>query len=323
MWLVMRLILRALRVVDWLIVVPLIPAAALLKLVRRAGLHRMPVAQAALRWVGVLPVRNHYYEPWVDARMLDRPLDRDRELPGIDLAPAAQMVLLKSLTYAEELHDLEDPPGTPQGYRFGNRMFEQGDSELLYSMIRAGKPSRIYEIGSGNSTLVARKAVAANRREDKGYSCEHLCVEPYEAAWLEKTGIQIVRERAEKLGTDFFAELDDGDLLFIDSSHIIRPQGDVLFEFLELLPSLNPGVLVHVHDIFTPRDYPKEWVLDVQRLWNEQYLLEAFLSHNSQWSVVAAANYLKHHHFEAFQAACPNLRSHHEPGSMYIRRVSA
>ncbi|WP_217996803.1 class I SAM-dependent methyltransferase [Nocardioides jensenii] len=319
----MSLLLRLLRVADWLLVIPLVPAAALLKLVRRAGLHRLPMAHATLRRVGVLPVRNHYYEPWVERAMLERPLDEERPLPGINLNESGQVDFIRSLKYADELLDLEDPPGTPLGYQFGNRMFEQGDAELLYSVIRAGRPARIYEIGSGHSTLVARKAIVANQREDDGYSCEHLCVEPYEADWLERTGIRIVRERAEKLGAEFFAALDEGDLLFIDSSHIIRPQGDVLFEFLELLPSLRQGVTVHVHDIFTPRDYPEEWVIDVQRLWNEQYLLEAFLSHNHDWSIVAAANHLRHHHFGDFQAACPNLREEHEPGSIYLRRVSA
>jgi hypothetical protein len=312
---------RVLRVVDWVIVVPLIPAAALLKFVRRAGLQRLPHSRATLLRIGVMPVRNHYYEPWVDESMLDRPLDEDRRLVGVDLNDSGQLQTLAACTFADDLENIEDPKGTPLGYRFHNGMFEAGDSELLYSLIRARKPARVYEIGSGNSTLIARKAIAAAQKDDPSYQCEHVCVEPYEADWLEKTGIRIVRERAEKLGTEFFSTLQAGDLLFIDSSHIIRPQGDVLFEYLELLPSLNPGVLVHVHDIFTPKDYPEEWVLGVRRFWNEQYLLEAFLTHNSQWSIVAAANYLKHHHFAELQAACPNLRPEHEPGSMYIERA--
>ena len=73
------------------------------------------------------------------------------------------------------------------------------------------------------------------------------------------------------------------DILFIGSSHVIRPQGDVLFEYLELLPTLKRGVIVHVHDIFSPRDYPQSWLLDEVRLWNEQYLLEAFLTDNEHW----------------------------------------
>jgi len=74
--------------------------------------------------------------------------------------------------------------------------------------------------------------------------------------------------------------------LFIDSSHIIRPQGDVLFEYLEILPILNAGVFVHIHDIFTPKDYLSEWILDGKVFWNEQYLLEAFLSFNTCFKIM-------------------------------------
>ena len=93
---------------------------------------------------------------------------------------------------------------------------------------------------------------------------------------LEKIGVTVIRQKVEGLGKAVFAELEKGDILFIDSSHIIRPQGDVLFEYLESLPSLNRGVIVHIHDIFSPKDYLKEWVTNEVRFWNEQYLLEAF-----------------------------------------------
>ena len=117
-----------------------------------------------------------------------------------------------------------------------------------------------------------------------------------------------------------FQQLSENDILFIDSSHVIRPQGDVLYEFLELLPLLPPGVIVHIHDIFTPRDYPQDWVTGAVILWNEQYLLEAFLTQNPHWEIVGALNHLKHHHFGAFKAACPAISPEVEPGSFYIRR---
>ena len=79
----------------------------------------------------------------------------------------------------------------------------------------------------------------------------------------------------------FFAKDKKNDILFIDSSHIIRPQGDVLFEYLEILPILNPGVVVHIHDIFSPKDYLDNWIINDHLFWNEQYLLEAFLSFNN------------------------------------------
>jgi hypothetical protein len=133
----------------------------------------------------------------------------------------------------------------------------------------------------------------------------------------------MVRERVERAAPALFEGLGQGDILFIDSSHVIRPQGDVVFEYLELLPKLASGVLVHVHDIYTPRDVPDDWIHERVRFWNEQYLLEAFLSFNREFRVVAALNHLKHDHFEALAACCPILgeEPHREPGSFWIARV--
>jgi hypothetical protein len=170
---------------------------------------------------------------------------------------------------------------------------------------------------------MAAAAIAANAGEDETYSCEHTCIEPYEMPWLEDIGVDVVRSRVEEMDLDLFRSLQRNDVLFIDSSHIIRPQGDVLFEYLEVLPILQSGVIVHVHDIFTPRDYPREWVVDSMRMWNEQYLLEAFLTNNSDFEVLVALNFLKHHHPAALSKACPVLAEEierREPGSIWLRR---
>ena len=140
--------------------------------------------------------------------------------------------------------------------------------------------------------------------------------------WLEETEVSVVRKKVEQTNIDFFSELEENDILFIDSSHIIRPNGDVLYEYLELLPTLNTGVIVHVHDIFSPRNYPKNWIKDEVRLWNEQYLLEAFLSHNSEWKVIGALNFLHHNHYQDLKTIAPYLMPDREPGSFYMRKVS-
>jgi len=119
----------------------------------------------------------------------------------------------------------------------------------------------------------------------------------------------------------FFSELQENDILFIDSSHVIRPQGDVLFEYLELLPTLNPGVIVHVHDIFSPRNYLSSWLQNEVRFWNEQYLLEAFMVHNDKWKIIGALNWLHHNHYERLKLIAPYLSLEREPGSFYIQKV--
>jgi hypothetical protein len=131
----------------------------------------------------------------------------------------------------------------------------------------------------------------------------------------------LVRERVEDLDLALFDQLGSGDFLFIDSSHVIRPHGDVTREILQILPRLKEGVIVHVHDIFTPRDYPDFWTRQERRLWNEQYLLEAWLSGNREVDIICALNWLKHNHWDALTGACPMLRRNPnaEPGSFWMR----
>jgi hypothetical protein len=305
---------------DLILCVLVIPAALLLKFVRRLGMSRLKLTRATLIQVGVLPVRNHYYEPFVIPSELRHPLNQERELPGIDLNINGQLDFLSTLTFEKELTHLALPGAGITDFRFGNDSFESGDAEYLYQVIRRIKPARIYEIGSGFSTLMARAAIKKNREENAAYKCRHLCIEPYEARWLESTGVEVIRQRVEDIDKALFRELVGGDLLFIDSSHMIRPQGDVVTEYLEILPILSVGVVVHIHDVFTPRDYPKEWVIDSLLLWNEQYLMEAFLTDNQKWMIIGALNLLKNRHFDALKRACPYLTADREPGSLYIQR---
>jgi hypothetical protein len=187
-------------------------------------------------------------------------------------------------------------------------------------MIRLLKPKKIIEIGCGHSTLMALEAVRKNKSEDKNYHCQQICIEPYERPWLEKLNVKLKRVPVEYIQLDYFKQLEKNDILFIDSSHIIRPQGDVVFEYLEILPSLNPGVYVHIHDIFTPKNYPKRWIIDEIRFWNEQYLLEAFLTNNNAYQIIGLLNYLHYHHFSALSAKCPMLKQYpdRESSSMWL-----
>jgi hypothetical protein len=110
--------------------------------------------------------------------------------------------------------------------------------------------------------------------------------------------------------------------LFIDSSHIIRHQADVLFEYLELLPTLNKGVVVHVHAIFSKKYYPSQLLEGMVRFWNEQYLLEVFLSHNCRWKIIGALNFLHHNYYEELMLAAPSLTPDCEPASFYFRIIA-
>jgi hypothetical protein len=292
------------------------------KHLRRVGIAKLPHCKNALLRAGVFPIRNHYYEPQFDYRNIKKAFSEERFLPGIDWNIAEQIKMLERLSFAGELEDLPHSKPGALDYDLSNSMFASGDAEYWYQLIRLVKPRRIFEVGGGNSTLMAIRAVRKNRQENPDYACKHLCVEPFERRWLEDTGLPIIRQRVEDVGVDFFSELRENDILFIDSTHVIKPQGDVLFEYLELLPMLEHGVIVHFHNIFSPRNYLKSFILDNVRFWNEQYLLEAFLSQNDNWKVVGALNYLHHNHYEELKHVAPFLTPDREPSSFYIQRIA-
>ena len=301
----------------------IVPPAYSLYLFRRIGPSRLPKTSQRLKRIGVYPIRDHYYEPLFNDIYLRQPLDEDRELPGIDLNTNNQLKFLSNLTYTSELNllNLTEPSKSNVDFYLGNGSFESGDAEFLYQFIRKKKPLKVIEIGSGSSTKIARLAIQKNRIEDS-HETIHICVEPYEQPWLEQiSGVTVIRERIEKVHINWSTELSDGDLLFVDSSHMIRPQGDVLTEYLEIIPKLAKGVYIHIHDIFTPKDYPKSWIVDDVRFWNEQYLLEALLSNTNRYEIVAALNYLKNNHYDQLSRVCPYLSTNREPGSFYFKVI--
>lgn len=296
-------------------------SAVILLIVRRVGFKHFRTCKKALLRVGIMPILNHYYEPLFDKRNLTKPLSDNRVLPGIDWNVQEQISILNSFMYNEEFKGIPDTYKDDLTFYFNNGSFESGDAEYWYSIIRLKKPKIIIEIGSGNSTKMAQLAIQNNKNENSEYQCKHICIEPYEMPWLEKlSNIILIREKVENVNKDIFQELGVNDILFIDSSHIIRPQGDVLFEYLELLPTLNKGVIVHIHDIFSPKDYLEEWIIGDVRFWNEQYLLEAFLTSNSHWKIIGALNFLHHNYYKLLRDKCPRLTPDREPGSFYIQK---
>jgi len=309
-------------VIDVVFVIVAMPAAFIMLLYRRVGSRRLPKTTGLLKRIGIFPIRNHYYEPLFDDKHLSDPLDKPRALAGIDFNISGQLDLLKQLACADEFRDFveqEKSVASEKSFRFNNVAFEAGDADFLFQIIRHFKPQKIIEIGSGSSTKVARNAMLKNASEG-ALKLSHICVEPYEQPWLESfDDIELVRARIENCEIDWRDSLASGDLLFIDSSHMIRPQGDVLHEYLTILPQLQSGVIVHVHDIFSPRDYLDNWVRRDVRFWNEQYLLEATLGNSARYEVIAALNLLKHDHYSELQRVCPYLELNREPGSFYFR----
>lgn len=174
------------------------------------------------------PIVDHYYEPLFTPAQLRLDPRQRRDLPGLDLCLEKRVELLGVLAYASELGTLklDRPPTSELDFNIANGSFDSGDAEFLYQFIRHIKPRRVIEIGSGHSTKIARLALAANERET-GISCDHTCIEPFEMPWLEQLGVRVIRKKVEDCPLSLFEQLTVGDLLLVDSSHVIRPQGDL------------------------------------------------------------------------------------------------
>lgn len=302
---------------------PLLVASGLVMwLYRRTGSKRLKLSTQILKKIGIFPIRDHYFEPLFNDVHLHKSLDERRELTGIDFNEEGQLNFLKKLNYQTEFSNFveaERKKSDENAFELSNGSFESGDAEFLFNIIRHTKPKKIIEVGCGASTKIIQQALYLNEKE-QSYRASHVCIEPYEQPWLANfPNIKLVREKVELLDVKLFGELEEGDLLFIDSSHMVRPQGDVLHEYLTIIPSLKKGVYVHVHDIFTPHDYKETWVKEDVRFWNEQYILEALLTSNKKLEIVAALNLLKHKHYRELQRVCTYITLDREPGSFYIR----
>lgn len=218
--------------------------------------------------------------------------------------------------------DYDSLPRTAQdsedSFYLENGWFESVDAELLYSMIRGRSPQHILEIGSGYSTRLMRRAI-----NDGHLMTKVISVDPNPNTVISPFADEYLRKPVEDLDFDqILGPLQANDILFIDSSHRIQTGGDVPYLFLEILPQLPQGVYVHVHDIFLPFDYPKEWVLDSWG-WTEQYLVHAFLMFNDAFEILWPARYMWEHEREAIVDVIPSAAvMNREPSSLWLRKVT-
>jgi predicted O-methyltransferase YrrM len=290
----------------------------ILKLNRTYKSENFPLQLKMFKWLGVFPIRDHYYEPKFN---YDSEFDAGiiRELP-ISIDIETQLIQLQGLERSIELGKLTLDKNGNEKFYVHNPNFGAGDAELYYLLIRNKQPKRIIEIGAGYSTQLCLKALDKNKSE--GANCDLTCIEPFEMPFLDTVaGITVIRKQVESISVQLFKSLEANDILFIDSSHIIRPGNDLLFIYFQILPILQKGVLIHIHDIFTPRHYPQEWLTKKMRFWNEQYLLEAFLYNNEGFKILYTLNHLVKSDFEAAKKTLIHLKIDSEPSSFWIEKV--
>ncbi len=267
----------------------------------------------------------HFYSPIPDPEEVRRDEARifgapPRQLPGIDLHEAEQMQLLEDL--AAYYDSMPFRAGKTAGLRFHfeNPAYSYSDAILLHCMIRHAKPRRIIEVGSGYSscaTLDTSELFFDGR-------IEATFIEPYPALLesLLKEGdrarIRIIPARLQDVAIETFEALERDDILFIDSTHVGKTGSDVNCLLFEILPRLAAGVYVHVHDIFYPFEYPKEWIYR-GRAWNEAYLMRAFLQYNGAFRIVLMNTFMQHFHEDFFSRRMP-LCLKNPGGSLWLRR---
>jgi hypothetical protein len=218
-------------------------------------------------------------------------------MTGVDLNASGALDLLHEVLarHTESFRNrypLTDETGRSE-FHLLNGSFMAVDAHVYYAMINHFRPKRIVEIGCGCSTALAASA-ALKIKEFTRHEPEVVAIEPYpnEALGRGFPGLnRLIQAKVQDVPLDLFTSLQEGDILFIDSTHSLKAGGDVQYEYLEILPRLQKGVLVHVHDISLPKNYPRVY-FENGLYWNEQYLLQAFLAFNRHFRVLWAGNYM-------------------------------
>lgn len=267
----------------------------------------------------------HFYSPIPNPddvkKRRDQIFDRSSaDVSGINLNPKEQLALLNEFkTYYRELPFTAEKTEKTR-YFFENDFYSYSDAIFLYSVIRHFRPKRIVEVGSGFSSfciLDTNETFFSNKIQ-----CQF--IEPYpdrlfsQLKASDREDNEVLVKELQDVELDFFQQLDENDLLVIDSTHVAKTGSDVNRIFFDILPQLKKGVLIHFHDIFFPFEYPESWVYE-GRAWNESYLLRAFLQYNDCFKVVLFNTYLAQFFTETFEKEFP-LCLKNTGGSIWLRK---
>lgn len=295
------------------------PAARL-----QAWLYPQRLRRAARR-IGFDIVRADFYSPIPDLASLPTGhWAQPALMPGVDLRLRESLELLtgRLAPHIAEYAPPDRAPGTRHGYYHDNGMYPVIDAEVLYGLLREFRPRRIVEVGAGFSTLVVSDAVERNAAD--GEAPARSVFDPFPSPVLASAAVSVQALRAQDIPASVFEELGTGDFLIIDTTHTVKPGSDVVRLVLEVLPALNPGVVIHIHDFFRPYDYPR-WLLDEHALyWQEHYLVQALLAHNPDFEVMIANYALARSDIDAVAAIIPGADRvpGDAPGSaLWLRRT--
>ena len=270
----------------------------------------------------------HYYSPVVNPKTVRGYVERNRDkIPaGINAISISTENMIsfwdENLSIVKSTYFPEKPE---PGWRFyyNNGSYPCGDAITLRLMLARYEPRRIVEIGCGFTTACMLDTID----EFQMQQCQITCIEPFAdrlrgMLWpVDEARVSLLEMPVQDVDQAVFDELRAGDFLFIDSTHVLKTGSDVHFELLHLLPRLQPGVLIHFHDIQYPFEYPNEWIFDRNLSWNEAYMLQAFLMYNEFFEIVVWNSLLGRYHGEKLSRDCPSFMRN--PGSsLWLRKKS-
>lgn len=267
----------------------------------------------------------HFYSPIVDpqdASLHLRNLAKSTlcQLPGLSIDHAGMVRTWNEMTPFLRTAPFASEAKPGLRYRYENPAYSWADGGVLHAMLRLTKPRRVIEVGCGWSSACTLDTIDAHLAGQ----CAVTFIEPYPELLREVVGpisanCEIIPTRIQDVSLDQFAELQSDDILFIDSTHVLKTGSDVCYAILDILPRLSRGVLVHFHDIFWPFEYPREWVIDENRSWNELYALRAFLTDNANWEIVFFNDYFRRFELELIAETWPDFLNN-SGGALWLRR---
>jgi len=244
-----------------------------------------------------------------------------REIPGVELNEKHQLELFETFEVYYNEQPFPDQKREDLRYYFDNNFYSYSDAIFLYCMIRHARPRKIVEVGSGYSSCVILDTNEIFL--DNTVNCTF--IEPYPKRLLslvkedDKSHFELIEKNLQDVDLKQFQQLSNNDILFIDSTHVSKTNSDVNYILFKILPSLNPGVLIHFHDIFYPFEYPKAWQYE-GRAWNEAYILRAFLQYNSSFKIEFFNTFLEHFHSDLFFDKMP-LCMKNTGASIWLRKL--
>lgn len=267
-------------------------------------------------------VDGHYFSPIVDPKSIQRYEDKlwanKTSSPGINYNDQGHVNFYEYIApkYSHLWNYSDSSVNDPHKFYDNNNAFVGLDARSLFTMLHHLKPSKVIEVGSGFSSLLT--AEVNNKYFNN--QIEFTVIEPYrdDLDFENIPGItQVARALVQDIPVKFFKELQEGDILFIDGSHVSKTGSDVNYMLLEVLPQLNQGVVIHIHDIFIPNEYFKNWVMNQGMNWNEQYLVQAILQYSYAYKVLLSSAYSKAKYPHLVQNVYGQIRM---GGSLWIRK---